>query len=132
MTLALEDKIALIRSAIIHRKQVVAVYNGHERLFCPHILGTKSGGRKTLVWQFGGSSSKPQELPLWRDFSVAGLAGITLRDGDWHRGWETGQRTQKAIDHIDTVVDPAYAAELRQISPRRTPARGSLRLGRKI
>lgn len=128
----LNQKIALLRTAITELKQVTGSYEGYERVFCPHILGTKANVWKTFVWQFDGSSSKPHLLPNWRDFPISELVNITLRDGDWHRGWTLGKRDQRAIDQIDTVVDPAHAAEIRNTSPPRTPTRGILRRGLKM
>ena len=131
MLMTLNDKLALLRSAIIELKQVTANYNGYYRVFCPHILGTKQQLWKVFVWQFDGQSSQPNELPMWRDLAVQDLHSVTLQDGDWHRGWTTGQRQQKAIDTIDTVVDPVHAAVVRQILAPHTPTLGVRRPGRK-
>lgn len=123
------DKIALLRAAITDLKQVQGTYDGLPRVFCPHILGTKAGTWKVFVWQFDGQSSRGG-LPLWRDWFLDRLFDITLRDGEWHRGWTTGQREQKSVDWIDTVVDPAHAAEVRHISMPRTPGLALPRRGR--
>lgn len=109
-----DEKRALIRTAIRELKQVTGYCNGLPREFCPHILGTKHGDWRALVWQFAGTCSKgAAELPNWRGFQLADLEQLTLRDGEWHRGWETGRRKQHLIDVIDTVVAPAHAAEIR-------------------
>ena len=47
-----ENKKALIRTAIIELKPMKGLYNGLYREFCPHILGTKIGTWKVFVWQF--------------------------------------------------------------------------------
>jgi hypothetical protein len=118
------EKIALLRASIKGLRQFYATYDGHERMCCAHILGTKQGQWKVLCWQFDGSSSKPEQIPTWRDFSVERLHLLTSQDGEWHRGWVTGQREQKSVDWIDTVVDPAHAAEIRETSFPRTPEHG--------
>lgn len=123
----LTEKIDLLRTAITELKQVTGSYQGYDRVFCPHILGTKANVWKIFVWQFDGSSSKPHLLPSWRDFPIGELVNVTLRVGDWHRGWTLGRRDQKSIDWIDTVVDPDHAAEVRSISPPRTLAHGPQR-----
>ena len=124
------EKIALLQKAIRERKQVVGYCNGLPREFCPHILGTKRGEWRTLVWQFGGESSRGgADLPNWRGFELKDLDQITLRDGAWHRGWETGRRQQHLIDVIDTVVDPAHAAEIRGTSPPHIPRLVAARRG---
>lgn len=127
----LNEKTELLRVAIRDLKQVAGTYHGHPRLFCPHIVGTKEGRWKILVWQFGGSSSRPHTLPEWRDWFLAEMLDVTLRDGEWHRGWVTGQREQKAVDWVDTVVDPDHAAEVRHISVLRIPALGVPHRGRR-
>ena len=116
MVQTLQEKIVLIRASITQLKQVACVYKGHDRLLCFHILGTKNGVWKCYAWQFAGGSSRPHELPMWRDMFLTDVIGITSRDGDWHRGWTTGQRDQRAVDAIDTVVDADHAAEIRNIS----------------
>lgn len=126
----LPDKVAIIRTAITELKQVTAVYDGLERVFCPHILGTKYGVWKVFVWQFDGRSSRGN-LPEWRDWFLERLDSVTLQDGEWHRGWTAGKRDQKAVDWIDTVVDPAHAAEVRHTLLPRTPALGLPRQARK-
>lgn len=77
---------ALLRRAVLERKQVTASYKGRPREFCPHALGTGGdGARMVLGFQFGGYSSKG--LPLggeWRCFEVALLSNVQLRDGKWH------------------------------------------------
>ena len=120
MTETILQKIDLLRLSINNLQQVSAVYNGYPRILCVHMLGTKEDQWKILCWQFGGSSSKPQELPTWRDFFVKDLHSVTSQYGDWHRGWTTGQHEQKAIDQIDTVVAATHAAEILDIFPPRT------------
>ena len=125
-----DEKIALIRTAILELKQIACYGKQLPREFCPHILGTKEGVWRALVWQFDGQSEHGG-LPSWRGFNLFDLDDVTLRDGEWHRGWETGRRKQHLIDVIDTVVDPAHAAEIRETSPphipRLVPARRGLR-----
>jgi hypothetical protein len=92
----------------------------NQSVYCRHILGTKEGAWRALVWQFGGQSESGG-LPSWRGFDLVDLDQLTLRDGEWHRGWETGRRKQHLIDEVDTVVDQAHAAEIRDTSPPRIP-----------
>ena len=63
----LNEKIDLLRSAIRQFKQVTCHYQGHHRICCPHILGHMGGRWACRVWQFGGGSSRPAELPMWRN-----------------------------------------------------------------
>ena len=107
----------LIRIAIRELKPMTAMLDGLPREFCPHVLGTKDGEWRTLVWQFAGQSSHGL-LPggEWRCFKIADLQNLTLGQGPWQRGWTTGQREQVCVAQIDTIVDHLHAAELREIS----------------
>lgn len=116
----------VLKRAIHELRQVVAYRDGHVREFCPHVIGWKHGVYHVLTWQFGGYSS--QDLPdegAWRCFDVHELENVTLRDGPWHRGWTTGRGVQHCVDVVELAVAEAYAAEVRQTSPARTPLRGS-------
>lgn len=130
MPQAENEKLDVLRRAIRELKQVVGYRIGLPRMFCPHILGTKNGVWRTLVWQFDGESERGG-LPSWRGFDLHDLDELTLRDGEWHRGWETGRRRQHLIDVVDTVVDPAYAAEIRETSKLHTPTHVAVPRGQK-
>lgn len=122
--------IELLRTAIRDLKQVIAYDNGLYREFCPHVLGRKNGVWGVLVWQFAGDSSRPNSLPSWRHFELRDLTQITLRDGEWHRGWvKYAPDPSRHFDHVDSVVDPAHAAEIRGTSTPRIPPRGFPRPG---
>ena len=109
------DKIEFARAAITDLKQATGVYQGHPRAFCIHVLGHMSGRWAIRVWQFDGQSSRPERLPDWSNFFLDELRDFTLRDGEWHRGWRTGNgRPHGGFESIDTVVDPRHAAEIRQ------------------
>jgi hypothetical protein len=110
---SLDDKVAVLRDAIRSLKQVTGLCNDLPREFCPHVLGTKRGEWQVLVWQFDGLSEKGT-VPGWRCFELRDLDQIASREGEWHRGYSTGQREQTCVDQIDTSVDPAHAAELRE------------------
>jgi hypothetical protein len=49
---------ALIRGAILDRRQVHATFQGRFRELCPHVLGTKNGRRQALFFQFGGAACR--------------------------------------------------------------------------
>jgi len=113
MRMELERKIELLRQAIAARQQVIARYDGHDRAFCPHFLGTHTGVWKVLGWQFAGGSEKG--LPrggAWRCFELARLQGVLLHEGEWHRGVYEGF-AQHCVSEIDTAIDPAHGAIVR-------------------
>jgi predicted DNA-binding transcriptional regulator YafY len=101
---SLSDNYALIRQAILERRQVVATYDGYVREMCPHTLGTKNGRSQALFFQFAGESS--QGLPAdgeWRCFVVDRLENLSVRDGGWHTGHRHSQ-PQSCVDEIDVEV----------------------------
>jgi hypothetical protein len=110
----LNEKLNLLRDAILNRKQVTGICESYHREFCPHLLGTKNGRWHVFGWQFAGGSN--HSLPpggQWRCFEVSSLINLSTRLGEWHRGYTAGKRDQFCIDQIDTRIDPSHAAETR-------------------
>jgi len=95
------DVYDLIREATLARRQVVATYNGYRRELCPHVLGTKSGRRQALFFQFaGGSGSALPPGGDWRCIPVDGLEDVVVRDGPWHT--RVGdQHAERCVETID-------------------------------
>lgn len=126
--LSLDQKTAVIRDAINTGKQIHFTYQGHRRETCPHVLGTTDNVWRTLVWQFGGTSSKgPQSIPNWRDIPLLEVTDLSAHEGEWHRGEVTGTRPQRAVDVVVAVVSPDRAALPTRIAKPRTPARAPQR-----
>ena len=95
---------SIIRDAIANKLQVTAMYNGYYREFCPHVIGTKNGKQQTLVFQFGGTGSKP--LPPsgeWRCMEIDKLQDVKAIAGSWHTE-PNHSRPQTCVDHIDLEV----------------------------
>jgi hypothetical protein len=96
----------LVWKAIIEKSQIVAVYDGHRREMCPHVIGlNKQGEPQALAFQFAGGSSKG--LPpggQWRCLKIDKLSDVTVRAGDWHTGTDH-KRPQTCVDEIDVEVD---------------------------
>jgi hypothetical protein len=54
---SLDETYALLRTAGTNKQPVAAMYEGHPRLFCLHVLGkSRQGRRHAFCYQFGGSS----------------------------------------------------------------------------
>ncbi|MFB9996161.1 hypothetical protein [Providencia rustigianii] len=98
----------LIAEAIKNKKQIIAMYKGHLREMCPHVLGSKNGREQALFYQFGGYSSSGVIIPgsssNWRCIQIDGLSEVTLRDGEWHTAANHSQ-TQTCVDRIDIEVN---------------------------
>jgi len=99
----------IIRQAIIDKKVIVAVYDGLERIMCPHVIGTNKQGREqALCYQFEGESKsraiEPDGSPVnWRCIDIAKLSSVTARDGEWHSA-PNHSRPQTCVANIDVEV----------------------------
>jgi len=94
----------LIRQAMLERQQVEAVYDGHRRRLCPHVIGTAKGEQRALFFQFAGTSSRG--LPPggdWRCLSLARLSEVVVRDGSWHS--RPHSRPQHCVEQVDLEIE---------------------------
>ena len=102
------DTYQAVRQAIEEKKQIVAVYNGHTREMCPHVIGTKNGREQALFYQFGGTSSSgpiiPNSTDNWRCIPILGLDIIEVRDGKWH-SYSYHTQKQRCVDIVEVEVD---------------------------
>lgn len=94
----------ILREAILHKRQVVAMYKGVRRELCPHILGTKGDRVYCLFYQFGGESVSrgpmhPGPSGNWRCIPIEGMSDITTREGAWHTA-ENLDKSQWCVDEI--------------------------------
>lgn len=96
---------AVLRNAIVNKKQVTCTYRGFYREICPHVIGKgKDGHEMVLSYQFAGQSSTG--LPPggeWRCMRVDEMSHVTSRDGDWHTG-DNRSRPQTCVKDIDVEV----------------------------
>jgi hypothetical protein len=104
----MSDTYAIVRQAILDKRQIVATYRGHRREMCPHVIGTKNGREQALFFQFAGSSNSG--LPPggeWRCIPIEDLTDISSRPGRWHGA--AGTRPQTCVDRIDVRAAAAAA-----------------------
>jgi hypothetical protein len=98
----------LIRAAVLERKCVAAVYGGHFRQMCPHVLGTKAGRAQALFYQFGGSSASglapDGSAENWRCIPLDALHDVAVYSGPWHSAANYGRREQTCVEVIDVEV----------------------------
>lgn len=91
-----------VRQAILNKQQVIATYDGHRREMCPHVIGTKDGVERTLVYQFGGTSSSGN-IPQWRCMDIDRLSNVSVRSGQWHTSGGHS-KPQTCVDVVDVEV----------------------------
>lgn len=99
----------LIRTAILGRCPVEAVYEGRQRLLCPHMLGgNKAGQLRLLGYQYGGESGSGLQRKDgrgdWRCFSVEKLSRLQLLSAPW-RTADTQSRCPTCMDRIELQVE---------------------------
>ena len=106
---------ALCLSAMRQRQQIVCSYHGHIRELCPILLGRTGLEEKSLVFQFGGTTSDgPIPSPGdWKCLRLAEVENAVLRDGSWHAGSEhsTAQHCMKMVEYDvnpASPYDPAF------------------------
>jgi hypothetical protein len=100
------DAYQMLTEAIASRQQVIARYDGEERHFSPHALGTKRGKRHALVFQYaGGSRSGLPEEGEWRCLDLDELTDVRLQPGEWHTSTNVFN-PQTCLDDIDAAIDP--------------------------
>jgi hypothetical protein len=77
----------IIVAAIRQKLVVTAMYQGYERIMCPHVIGYKKGVLNTLFFQFaGGSKSGLPPDGQWRCVHVDELSSVAAAPGEWHTG----------------------------------------------
>jgi hypothetical protein len=113
----------LFARAIVERRQIVCVYEGHPRELCPIILGHSQGREKALTYQFGGSSKSG--LPPggeWRCLWLSKINDAGLRDGPWHSG-SSHTQPQGCVEIVDLDANPLspYAPKRPSAKRRRQP-----------
>src|SRR5438128_160617 len=77
----------LVRTAILARRPISAMYGGCERKLCPHVLGRKHGRLQVLCYQYGGASRsglQPEDRSAnWRCVALEGLSDVRLLSDPW-------------------------------------------------
>ena len=106
---SVDEIYALLRTAGIYKQPVAATYEGHRRLFCPHLLGkSKQGRRHAFCYQFGGTSDSGLKTVAagvggWRCIVVEKLSKVELQSGLWHT--EPRSNRQTCIEEVEFDVD---------------------------
>jgi hypothetical protein len=113
-----DEKIVLLRDAIVNSKQVRAVVRKLQRVFCPHILGTMNQSYSVVAWQFGGFSTIG-DLPNWRRFGLDEITSMQFVDGPWQRGIRRLRGPRKfEFDQVDAIAGPGHLGDVRVVSPK--------------
>ena len=102
----MESDLDLIVAAILQKLNVVAMYQGYERIMCPHVVGYKGDRLNALFFQYaGGSKSGLPPGGQWRCIHLDQLTNVRTMAGEWHTGPDHG-RPQSCVDQI--IAEVAY------------------------
>jgi hypothetical protein len=84
------DVYSTIHCAIEQQIPILATYDGHRRLLCPHALGTKRDRQQVLCYQAAGGSesglSHPGASTNWRCLRLDKLSEVEFCPGPWLSG----------------------------------------------
>jgi len=106
---SVDEIYALLRRAGTCKQPVAAMYDGHPRLFCPHLLGmSKRGRRYAFCYQFEGTSDSGLRIVAegvggWRCIVVEKLSRVELQSGIWHT--EPRSSRQTCIEEVEFDAD---------------------------
>jgi hypothetical protein len=102
------ENFLIVREAIVRRLQVTAVYKGHRRWMCPHVLGWKNGREQGLFYQFDGTSNsgiiRPGSPDNWRCIPIEAMKQVATSAGEWHTAWNHS-RPQTCVRPIEVEID---------------------------
>jgi len=104
---------ATLRRAVLAKQPVAAIYEGRQRLLCPHILGwTESGLPHLVSYQYGGDSERglgEEGSPRnWRCMAVGILRSVELREGPWKTA-SNYRLPHPCVPQVDVAVEPPFA-----------------------
>lgn len=100
---SLEEIHRVVCAAVVHRRPITAIYDGVQRLFCPHVLGYNEPNQyRAFCYQYGGESrSAPQPragVGIWRCIAMEKLSSVEMLAGPWQTEPHARQRCVKYVE----------------------------------
>ena len=97
----------LVCAAAVQHRPIAALYDGAQRLLCPHVLGYNQPGEwRVFCYQFGGetnSGPRPESgNGIWRCLSLKKLSCVQLLDSPWRTEPHAPQR---CVENIEVDAD---------------------------
>jgi hypothetical protein len=104
-----EDIYQLVRTAVVSKRPIRAIYHGRERWFCPHRLGRNHDGQiRVLCYQYGGESGSGLQAAgspeNWRCIALEKLNRVGLLEGAWHTA-PNHSRLQTCVAEVDVDAE---------------------------
>jgi hypothetical protein len=102
-----EEIHSLVRAAAIEHRPIAALYDGVERLLCPHVVGYNQPGEwRVFCYQYGGqtnSGPRPESGEgIWRCLSLKKRSCTKLLDGPWR---SEPHARQRCVDNVEVDAD---------------------------
>ncbi len=100
-----EDIYRLVRTAVISKRPIRAVYHSRDRWFCLHRLGwNREGQTRVLCYQYRGESGSGLEVAgspsNWRCIELEKLGRVALLEDMWHTA-PNHTRPQTCVAEVD-------------------------------
>jgi hypothetical protein len=104
-----EDIYRLVRTAVISKHPIRAVYHGRDRRFCPHRLGRNHQGQiRVLCYQYGGESRSGLQAAgspaNWRCLALEKLSRVELLEEAWQTA-PNHSRPQTCVTEVDVDAE---------------------------
>jgi hypothetical protein len=104
-----EEIYRLVRTAVISKRPIRAIYHGRDRWFCPHRLGRNHEGQtRVLCYQYGGESISGLQSAgspaNWRCLALEELSRVELLNGAW-RTAPNHSRPQTCVTEVDVDAE---------------------------
>ena len=104
-----EDIYRLVRTAVVGKRPIRAMYCGYERRLCPHRLGRNHEGQmQVLCYQYAGDSSSGLQaagsMENWRCLIIEKLSKVELLDEGWHTA-PNHSRPQTCVAEVDVDTE---------------------------
>jgi len=100
-----EDMYRLVRTAVVSKRPIRAIYHGCERWLCPHRLGRSHEGQiRVLCYQYAGESGSGLQAAgspaNWRCIALEKLSRVELLEGTWYTA-PNHSRPQTCVAEVD-------------------------------
>jgi hypothetical protein len=104
-----EDIYRLVRTAVVSKRPIRAIYRRRERWFCPHRLGrSREGQARVLCYQYHGESVSGLQAAgspsNWRCIALKKLSGVELLEDMWHTA-PNHSRQQTCVAEVDVDTE---------------------------
>ena len=104
-----EDIYRLVRTAVISKHPIRAIYHGRDRRFCPHRLGRNHEGQiRVLCYQYGGESNSGLQSAgspaNWRCLALEQLSKVEVLEEAWQTA-PNHSRPQTCVTKVDVDAE---------------------------